>query len=104
MSSTLIDPKKHRQLFLDDYAVEKKIGVKQTLHPPQKVGPVIRPDQSLGETAIQSRSVPQWNPDKGIWEWWYSGKYVTTQHPLMEKTGKRPPWGCMNVTGLKTII
>ena len=47
------------------------IGIKRTLNPPDKFGPVIRPDISLGQTQVQSRSVPQWNPDLEIWEWWY---------------------------------
>ena len=76
MGLSLIDPKKNRQLFLDDYAVERKIGVKQTLHPLQNCGPVITPDRSRGETAIQTSSSPQWNPEKGIWEWWYHGEHV----------------------------
>ena len=58
MSQTLIDPKKHRQLFLDDHAVEGKIGVKQTVHRPRRCGPIIRPDRSRGQTALQSRSAP----------------------------------------------
>ncbi len=76
MNLSLIDPKKHRQLFLDDYAVEKKIGVKQTLQPPKKCGPVLKPNRSIGETSIQSRSAPQWNPEKGVWEWWYFGNHI----------------------------
>ena len=73
MNLTLINPKERRQLFLDDYAVEKMIGIKRSLHPPKKCGPVIRPDRSRGEASIQSRSCPQWNSEKGIWEWWYGG-------------------------------
>lgn len=71
MSLSLIDPLKHRQLFLDDYAIEKMERVKRTPHQPRKCGPAIRPDRSRGQTALQSRSVPQWNSEKGIWEWWY---------------------------------
>ena len=71
MSLDLIDPKQNRQLFFDDHAIEKKLGVKQTVHPPQKCGPLIRPDHALGQTGIQSRSAPLWNPEKEIWEWWY---------------------------------
>ena len=84
MSSTLIDPKKHRQLFLDDYAIEHMIGVKRSLHQPEKSCPVIRPDQSLGESSIQTRSAPQWNSDKEVWEWWYSGNksYYATSKDL----------------------
>lgn len=69
MNLTLIDPKQHRQLFLDDYVIESIKGIKKTLHPPKKWGPVIR-------GGYQSRNSPQWNPEKEIWEWWYMGQHV----------------------------
>ena len=46
------------------------------MHRPKKCGPVIRPDRARGQRSLQSRSAPQWNPDKGIWEWWYFGEHV----------------------------
>ena len=49
MALDLIDPKKYRQLFLDDFAVENMTGVYRTLHQPEKVGPAVRPDRSRGE-------------------------------------------------------
>ena len=67
----MIDPASHRQLFLDDSAVWKSHGIRRTLHQPDRWGPVIRPDRSRGETGSQSFSVPQWNPEKNLWEWWY---------------------------------
>ncbi len=76
MSHDLIDPKQNRQLFLDDYAIQKKVGVKQTVHPPRKCGPLIRPDRACGQSGIQSRSTPQWNSEKEIWEWWYYDQYA----------------------------
>ena len=66
-----INPDLNKQLFLDDHAVEEMDGVTRTLHQPNKKGPVIRPDSSRRQTRLQSRSVPQWNPEKGVWEWWY---------------------------------
>ncbi len=75
MDPAYIDPVRHKQLFLDDHAVESMSGVKRTLHRPDKPGPVLRPDRSLGQTALQSRSVPQWNSEKGLWEWWYWAMY-----------------------------
>ena len=68
---TMIYPGRHKQLFLDDYAIESMSGVKRVLHQPEKHGPVLTADRSRGETTVQSRSVPHWNPDKGAWEWWY---------------------------------
>ena len=71
MTYPAINPDINRQLFLDDHAIEEMSGLARTLHRPVKHGPVIRPDPSRGQTGLQSRSVPQWNPDKGVWEWWY---------------------------------
>ncbi len=57
MELSLINPMEHRQLFLDDCAIEHMIGVKRSLHQPEKSCPVIRPDQSLGESSIQTRKM-----------------------------------------------
>jgi hypothetical protein len=73
----MIHPENNKQLFLDDGAIHSMEGVTRTLHPPEKCGPVIRPDQSQNQTAVQSRSAPIWNPEKDIWEWWYWGYYTT---------------------------
>lgn len=66
MSTALIDPKKHRQLFLDSRALVAEQGTTRTLHPPQRCGPLIT-------GGIQSRSAPLWNPDEARYEWWYNG-------------------------------
>ena len=75
----LINPKKYRQLFLDEGAVESKTGVRQKLHQPEKCGPVVLPDRSRGETAIQSRISPQWNSEKELWEWWFGDDFATSE-------------------------
>lgn len=41
MSTALIDPKKHRQLFLDSRALVAEQGTTRTLHPPKRCGPLI---------------------------------------------------------------
>ena len=79
MEPTFIDPKKHRQLFLDDHALEETIGTYRTLHQPEKVGPVVRPDRARGETGLQSRISPQWNSEKGVWEWWFGDDFATSE-------------------------
>ena len=48
-------------------------GLQRVLQQPVNTGPVIRPDRSRGEFAVQSSSVPQWNSEKSLWEWWYKG-------------------------------
>ncbi len=65
----MIDPRKHRQLFIDDFAIETETRTTRTLHSPKKWGPVIT-------GGIQSRTCPQWNSDKNLWEWWYFGGHV----------------------------
>ena len=47
------------------------VGVERSLHQPEHCGAVIRPDRSLGQSGTQTSSVPQWNSEKSIWEWWY---------------------------------
>jgi len=79
MGLDMIEPNKYRQLFLDDGAIEKKISVHQTVHQPEKVGPAVRPDRSRGETGLQSRISPQWNSEKGLWEWWFGNDFATSE-------------------------
>ena len=77
-----IHPQHHRQLFLDDGAIESMSGLQRVLHQPVNTGPVIQPDRSRGQVAVQSSSVPQWNPEKGVWEWWYKGFTTYTDEYL----------------------
>lgn len=71
----MINPAKHKQLFLDDSAIAARQGLTRQLHEPYAHEPVIRPDQSVGQVSVQSRSAPQWNTEKGLWEWWYWSYY-----------------------------
>jgi len=71
----LIHPERHKQLFLDDHAIESTTGLTRRLHQPEKQGAVLRPDVSVGQTAVQSRSSPQWNSESRVWEWWYWAFY-----------------------------
>lgn len=91
MSTSFIRPQDHKQLFLDDGAIERMSGVKRTLHQPEKCGAVLRPDRSRGQIALQSRSVPQWNPEKAHWEWWYWGSYSV------------PPYGPYHSTAISLV-
>ena len=71
----LLDAARYKQLFLDDHAIESTQGVVRRLHQPERQGPVLKPDRSRDQTLVQSASVPQWNPEKDLWEWWYLGFY-----------------------------
>jgi hypothetical protein len=69
--TAMIEPDRHKQLFLDDGAIESMSGVERVLHRPKKHGIALAPDRSRGQTSVQTRSAPQWNPETGLWEWWY---------------------------------
>ena len=75
MCETLLKPAEHKQLFIDDHAIHSSSGVSRRLGRLEKLGPVLRPDRSWGQIGLQSRSSPQWNPEKGLWEWWHNGVY-----------------------------
>ena len=77
-----IDPQQYRQLFLEYGAVGAMSGLRRVLHQPVNLGPVVFPDRARGELAVQSSRVPQWNPDKSLWEWWYKGFTTCTDEYL----------------------
>lgn len=62
-----------KELFLDNYVVARLENVKRQLHPPQKYGPVIRPDQPWEGGGLQIRSGPAWSREEKIWKLWYLG-------------------------------
>ena len=42
----------------------------------------MRTNRSRGEMHVQSGSVPQWNSERGLWEWWYWGYTTLTEASL----------------------
>ncbi len=56
-----------KQLFLDDYVVERMEGVERTMHQPEKRGAVFRPYFKNGGQ-IQTRSAPMWIPDEEVYK------------------------------------
>ena len=75
-SSHMIQPYRNKQLFLDDHAIESTFGLRRVLNKPTRVGPVIRPDRSRGQISLQTADPPQWNSNKGVFEWFYGGGYA----------------------------
>lgn len=75
MESHIIDPKAHKQLFLDDHAIERTFAIKRNMHKPKRKGAVMRRDHTMGQVRVASWSVPIWNQEKDLWEWWYNGHY-----------------------------
>ena len=82
----VIEPYTHRQLFLDDRAIERMEGVEHVLHQPRKEGPVLRADVERGANDVQSRNPPQWNPEKQLWEWFYWSYWEVPPHGPYART------------------
>ena len=71
MNKNLLDVSKNRQMFLDDFVLERAINTSISLHRPDSKGPVLFADKNFKQKSIQSRSAPQWNSDKNFWEYFY---------------------------------
>lgn len=63
-------PTGQRQLFLDDFGIASIDKLVRTMHSPAKKGAVIRPNWERGETALQTRSAPVWDPIAGVFKLW----------------------------------
>ena len=59
-----------RQLFIDDYGIEKVEHLARTMHRPAKKGAVIRPNVEKGESSLQTRSAPAWDPIGRVYKLW----------------------------------
>lgn len=69
-AAELIDvPVGQRQLFLDDYVVASKNSLTKMMHPPEKKGAVIRPDQPW-EKWLETRCVPAWDEKQQLLKIW----------------------------------
>ncbi len=88
MGETILHPAERKQLFLDDQAVHSRSGVTRRLGCLEKLGPVLRPDRSRGQTGLQSRSAPIWNPEKDLWEWWHMAVYEGRGRPSCYATSR----------------
>ena len=61
LGGIMIDPRKHRQLFLDDYVIDASDGITKTLQQPTLCGACIAPFE--GHDTPQSRNAPCYNGD-----------------------------------------
>ena len=95
MTHDLIDPKAHKQLFIDDHAIERLYAIERTLHQPDRKGAVLQRDRDMGQVRVAAWSVPIWNPEKDLWEWWYNGHYGETGRLLqpLRNFRRRDPLG-----------
>jgi len=63
-------PVGQRQLFLDDDDIAQMTNMTRSLHQPSKKGAVIRPNVERGESCLQIRCAPAWDPDAGVYKLW----------------------------------
>ena len=86
-----------RQLFIDDYSIQDLQGLHQTMHQPVKKGAVIRPNWPEGETSLQTRSAPFWDPLARVFKMWLidkmcrvstDGLHWTLWQPDSQSTGE----------------
>ena len=61
-----------RQLFLDDLGIERIENLTRSMHQPAKKGAVIRPNWPEGQTSLQTRSGPFWDPQDKVFKFWVS--------------------------------
>ena len=85
----MIDVSEHKQLFLDDHAIESTKSIKRTLHKPVKHGPILRAETEIGQFSVQSRNAPQWNSEKCLWEWYYWAYYECPPYGPRANTERR---------------
>ncbi|MEC9092272.1 MAG: VCBS repeat-containing protein [Planctomycetota bacterium] len=78
-----------RQLFLDDFIIEKMNGLRRSMHQPVKRGSVIKPDQP-GENWLQTRCKPAWDNEAQCFKIWL----FASAHAPMGKWGPRPTGAC----------
>lgn len=89
-----------RQLFLDDEGIHEQNQLARTLHRPKKKGAVIRPDLTLGETSLQIRSGPAWNPEDQKFKLWLISPtcYESRDGLHWTRTEKQPNLTVINAT------
>ena len=80
-----VDPGR-KQLFLDDYVLERVSNLQRTMHQPQKRGPVVKADRPSDGQSIATFSAPLWVPSEGVYKVVYECRYSD------EKTPNRYAW------------
>ncbi len=93
---------KKRILFLDDNYVSKSVNIKRSLHSAKKLPqPVVSPDKPWEKTSVYMGGMVRHNPDKGIFEMWYSGGgmcYATSKDGV---NWDKPVMGLFEKNGVK---
>ena len=100
-----------RQLFIDDFIIERSINISKSLHSPESKGPVLTGDKNFQQTGVQTRNAPQWNSQKKAWEWFYWAYYDSAtdarkDHYAISKDGinwDKPDLGLYEFNGAKNM-
>ena len=88
-----------RQLFLDDLGIERIENLTRSMHQPAKKGAVIRPNWPEGQTSLQTRSGPFWDPQDKVFKFWVSSgnMYGTSSDGLHWDVKPNPSKGTSQV-------
>ena len=70
-----------RQLFLDDFIIERIDGLTRTMHQPEKRGPVLKAEQPWEGVYIGVFSPPMWIPDEDVFKQVYECRYDKRGQP-----------------------
>ena len=100
-----------RQLFIDNFIIERSINISKSLHSPESKGPVLTGDKNFQQTGVQTRNAPQWNSQKKAWEWFYWAYYDSStdarkDHYAISKDGinwDKPDLGLYEFNGAKNM-
>ena len=100
-----------RQLFIDNFIIERSINISKSLHSPESKGPVLTGDKNFQQTGVQTRNAPQWNSQKKAWEWFYWAYYDSAtdarkDHYAISKDGinwDKPDLGLYEFNGAKNM-
>ena len=100
-----------RQLFIDNFIIERSINISKSLHSPESKGPVLTGDKNFQQTGVQTRNAPQWNSQKKAWEWFYWAYYDSStdarkDHYAFSKDGikwDKPDLGLYEFNGAKNM-
>ena len=111
MIQSIMNTKKFKQLFIDDFIIERSINISKSLHSPESKGTVLTADENFQQVGVQTRNSPQWNSEKEIWEWFYWAYYDTTtdarkDHYATSQDGihwDKPDLGLYEFNGAKNI-
>ena len=103
-----VDPGR-KQLFLDDYVLERVTNLQRTMHQPQKRGPVVKADRPSDGQSIATFSAPLWVPSEGVYKVVYECRYSDEKTPnqyawALSKDGikwTKPNFGLVEFAGSK---